>query len=100
MIENKESLSMAEVQEYLKSSKENPELEGFLKKFVNLEPKEAKELRKKLQDLDLMKIKSEHISKIIDILPETSEEVNKIFVDVSLSEDETRRVIDTVKEFK
>ena len=71
-----------------------------MKKFVTLNPKEAGELRKKLEDLDLMKMKAEHIVKIIDLAPENTEELNKIFVDVSLDEDETKKILDTVKEFK
>ena len=47
-----------------------------------------------------MKIKLEYIVKIIDILPETAEELNKIFVDVSLDEDETKKILDTIKKFK
>ena len=41
-----------------------------------------------------------NISKLIDILPEKEEEVNKIFIDVGLDENETKRILDTVKEFK
>ena len=40
------------------------------------------------------------ISKLIDVLPEKAEEVNKIFTDVSLDENETKNVLDTIKEFK
>ena len=47
-----------------------------------------------------MKMKSEHISKIIDLVPENSEDLNKIFVGTNLDEDETKRIIDEVKQFK
>jgi DNA-directed RNA polymerase subunit F len=45
-------------------------------------------------------MKSDYIVKIIDTLPENSEELNKIFIDVSLDEDETRKILDTIKKFK
>ena len=73
---------------------------GFVKKFVILKPEKAKELKKKIQDLDLLKVKEEHITKIIDLMPETSEDLNKIFSDVSLDEDETKKLLETIKEFK
>ncbi|MFQ5531043.1 MAG: hypothetical protein ACE5ES_00345, partial [Candidatus Nanoarchaeia archaeon] len=73
---------------------------GFLKKYISLKPEKAKELRKKLEDLDLMKIKPEHIVKIIDLIPEDSEDINKIFTDVGLDEDETKKILETVKPFK
>ena len=47
-----------------------------------------------------MKINEKHIAKLIDILPETAEEINKIFNDVELDEDETKKILDTIKEFK
>ena len=87
---------MAEASEYI-GAEENTDAKGFIKKFTKMKPKEAKELRKKLEDLDLMKLRTEHIVKIIDILPKTSEEINKI-VDVSLDEDETKKILETIKE--
>ncbi len=92
MIKTNELLSMAEATEYI--SKENSiNVKGFIKKFTKMKPKEAKELKKKLIELDMMKLRAEQIVKIIDFLPENQEDLNKI-VDISLDENET------VKEFK
>jgi len=99
MILNKESLSMAEAGEYIESDSET-DIKGFIKKFVKMKPEKAKELRAKLKALDLIKMKDEHIAKLIDLLPETTEEINKIFSDVGLDEDETKKILDTIKEFK
>ena len=100
MIKNTTPLSMAESMEYIEKEKkvEKPVAE-FIKKFVKITPKEAKELRKKLEALNIIKLNDTNISKIIDILPEKAEEINKIFVDISLDENETKRILDTVKEF-
>ena len=101
MIKNTEPLSMAEVVEYLKKSEESEtEIMGFIKKFNQLKPKEAKELKKEIEALGIMKIKQEYAIKIIDILPENVDELNKIFVDVSLDEDETKKILETIKKFK
>ena len=89
-------ISMAEGLKYLKKS----ETEGFIKKFIKVDSKDASELKNKLNSLDLMKLKEEHIAKIIDIFPENTEDLNKIFVGVSLDEDETKKILETVKEFK
>ena len=99
MIKNRESLSMAEVEEYTKDNENAAELNKFLKKFVSPEVKKAKELRNNLLELNLIKVKSDHISKIIDVLPETPEDLNKIFVDTNLDENETQKILDTVKQF-
>ena len=97
MILERKPMSMSEAIEFV--DKES-EVKGFIKKFVILKPAEAKQLREKLVELDLLKIKEEHIAKVIDFLPETSEDLNKIFNDVSLDEDETKKILDTIKEFK
>ena len=98
MIKKSTPLSMAESTEYLKKDQE--EIKGFIGKFTKIKPKEAKELRIKLEDFDSMKIRAFQISKVIDLLPTTPEEINKIFTDVSLNEDETKKIIDLVKQFK
>lgn len=101
MIKNNKALSMMESLEYLKKADEKEkELITFIKKFSKLGIKDAKEFRKKLEELNLIKIKSEHISKIIDLIPENVQDLNKIFVDVSLDEDEIKKILEVVKEFK
>ena len=92
---------MAESKEYVKDNSENEEvMKGFIKKFIKLKPGEAKELRKKLELLDLMKMREEYVAKLIDLLPDNSEDLNKIFNDTSLDEDETKKILDTISEFK
>jgi len=101
MIKDLTPVSMTEALEYIQESKEGEtEIKKFVKKFVTLSPKDAKELRKKLGGFDMMKLKPEYIAKIIDILPDNAENLNKIFSDVSLDEDETKKILDTIKEFR
>lgn len=101
MIKDIRPLSMVEAIEYIKNSKEEgKDILSFIKKFTKLNSKEAKELRKKIEELDLMKISNEYLSKIIDILPENPEELNKIFVGVSLDEEEAKKILEVIKEFK
>lgn len=101
MIKKIEILSLPEVIEYLLVEKEkNAELISFIKKFNEFKPKEAKELKKKLNNLEIIKIREEQVSKIIDTLPDSAEDINKIFVDMGLNEDEKKRVLDTIKEYQ
>lgn len=97
MIKNTESLSMVESMEYIEK---DSEIVSFIKKFNKLGIKESKEIRNKISALGLIKIKTEHIPKIIDLMPETVSDLNKIFVDVSLEEDEANKILDTIKEFR
>jgi len=97
MIIEEKPLSMAEAKEYL--IEEDSEIKGFIKKFVKLDHKKAKEFTEKIKGLDLMKVKDSHIAKIIDLTPENGEELNKIFVDVILDENETSKILEIVKQF-
>ena len=101
MIKNSEPLNMAEVVKFVERENEDEhEIVGFIKKFNKMKASDAKELKKQLNDLQMIKIKPDYVVKIIDLLPETSEELNKIFVDVSLDEDESKKILDTIKQFK
>ncbi len=100
MIRNAEPLSMPESLKYINKEEDERDLIGFIKKFIELKTKDAETLKKNLEELDLMKMKAEHISRIIDLLPEDATDLNKIFVDVSLDEDETKKILDKTKEFR
>lgn len=101
MIKDNEPLSMVEAREYVeKQGISGAPAVTFIKKFVKLKLKQGKGLRAKLEKLDLMKLNPEHIVKIIDLLPENEIDLNKIFIDVGLDEDETKKILETVKEFK
>lgn len=101
MIINKEPLSMAEALKYIKKDETfGEEVIGFIKKFTKMKKEKANELKKKIRALELIKVKEEHIAKIIDLMPETKEDLNKIFSNVGLDEDEVQKIINTVKEFK
>lgn len=98
MIIKSNSLSMAEAAEFLGKEQEN--FKGFIGKFTKLNVQQAKDFRNKLEELDLMKMNEKHISKVIDLLPSSSEDINKIFSDISLDENETKKIIDIVKQFE
>ena len=100
MIKNQISLSMAESLQYIEKDKDKSNIVGFIKKFTNLNSKDAKEFKEDLEKLDLIKMKPDHISKIIDIMPLNNEDLNKIFSGISLDEDETKKILEIVNKFK
>ena len=95
MIEHKEALSMIETSEFLK----NKDAKSFIKNFIKIKEEKAKELKQKIENLNLIKLNSRGVSKIIDFLPEDKEDLNKILADVSLDENETNKLLQTIKEF-
>ena len=101
MIKYREPLSMPESLAYIEDKKDSEaDIKKFIKKFIKLKTEDAKKLREKLSSLGLMKLKQESISKIIDVMPENHESLNKIFTDVGLDEDESKKILDTIEEFR
>ncbi|MBS3094126.1 hypothetical protein J4474_00525 [Candidatus Pacearchaeota archaeon] len=101
MIKERRALGLAETEEYLDNKKEkDKEFSQFIKKFTSLSYKEAKELRKELENMDLIKLKEEHIVKIVEQLPENSVDLNKILNGGNLDEEEANKIIQVVKKFK
>ena len=96
MIHNRKPLSIAEASEYVK----DPTMKSFMKKFSNLKLEEAKELREKIQELNILKINEKHVSKIIDLLPEDKESLNKIIQEANLDENETNSILQAIKDIK
>ncbi len=99
MIKDNIPVSMAESLKYLGKEEKHTELKAFIKKFIKISPEDADKLRKKIEGFNLMKVKSEQISKIIDILPEKAEDLSKIFNDLNLDEDETQKILGAIKEY-
>ena len=100
MIKDAKPLSMIEATEYFGEKISGADVSGFVKKFSKLSLKEAKELRKKLDALELVKLDAKSISKIIETLPENLEELAKASIGINLDDEEVNRVLEVIKEFK
>jgi DNA-directed RNA polymerase subunit F len=100
MITNLKPLSLAESAELIEDTEDKVEIKTFIKKFSKISEKDAKSLTEELEALESMRIKADHITKIIDILPEDLEDVAKIFVDTNLNKDETESILELVKKYK
>jgi len=100
MIKNNTPLSMAECLEYTKNKEENAEIIAFIKKFSSFSAKEAGEIKNELTELDLLKLKKSDIVKIIDLIPENSTDLNRIFEDIALDENETNKILEIVKKHR
>ena len=69
--------------------------------FVSLNSKKAKELKGKLASLKISRLKEEHITKIIDLLPKTANDIKVILqgYTLSLSSENAKKIADIVKDY-
>jgi DNA-directed RNA polymerase subunit F len=98
MIMDMKPLNLAEVKE-LVGNNENKDILDYLKKFGKLKSEDAVKLSKDLRGLDNLKMKDEHIVKIVDFLPKDAEDLNKIFNDISLDEKESNEILEIIKNY-
>ncbi len=90
---------MAHVQGMIKNQEEKKPIHEYLKTFTKLSEEKARELEEELRGLNNVKIKEEYLIKIVDLLPRDSEELHKIFQDVSLEESEIAKIIEIVQRY-
>ena len=92
-------LSLAEVKDLIGDVEDRKELKDYIKKFGKLSKEDSLKLGEEIRGLDNMKVKEENIVKIVDFVPKNSEELNKIFTDVSLDEEECNKILEIVKDY-
>jgi len=89
----KSPITITELKSELKAIKKRDEelsfrgnrTEEYVNLFVTLTQKEVKEFKKKLTDLEIPRLKEEHIAKIIDILPASVPELKIVLQGYTLT---------------
>lgn len=95
MIINAKPLSLIEAKKYL--PKDDRAVYEYMKNFAKADKEKAKKLREVIVSLNNPKIKESHIAKIIDFSPEDAEDIHKIFIEASLSEEEVSAILNLLQ---
>ena len=98
-IKEEKPITMAEVVALVGDSDKATEIKKFVKDFKMMDVKKAKEMKEELRALDLIKLKEEHIIKIVDFIPTDASELNKVIIEVSLDQDEITKILDVTKKY-
>ncbi|MCB9359183.1 hypothetical protein H6503_04590 [Candidatus Woesearchaeota archaeon] len=106
---NQTPVTMAEVKDELtKIQKKAGELNyranktlAYLQEFSKLSTAKSKELREKIEGLNIPRLKDEHIVKIVDTLPKFQEEVKSLLsgYTITITNDNAKKIADTVSSF-
>jgi DNA-directed RNA polymerase subunit F len=99
MILEKHPVTLAEAKEIVDKLEEKEEIKKFLKKFSKLSKDKAEKLAEEIRGLKNQKIREEDTIKVVDFLPKTAEDVNKIFTEMTLGEDEINAILEIVKKY-
>ena len=75
--------------------------EEYLSHFITLSKAKEDELIKKLEKLNVPRLRDIHITKIVDILPKTVDELKIILqgYTITVNNDNLKKIVDVVKDF-
>jgi len=73
----------------------------YLDMFVTLTPEQAKEIREKIVELNVPRLKEEHIVKITDLMPSTVEELKSILsgYTITVNNDNMKKIHDVISSY-
>lgn len=102
-------LNIVEVKEMLKKIKErDTELNfraqktaEYLEAISTIKPKQARELKEKLEALEIPRVKEAQVQKLIDIMPRTVEGVKTVFsgLNISVTAENVKKVATLIGEY-
>jgi len=98
-IKEERPITMAEVVSLAGDSEKAEEIKKFIKSFNKMNVKKALEMKEELVALDLIKLKDEHIVKIVDFVPKDASELNKVIIEVSLDSDEVAKILEVTGKY-
>lgn len=107
---DKKALSLAEVKSTLKKiHKRDGELtfrggktEDYINEVTSVNEKQAKDALKKIESLNISRLKTEHIIKIIDMLPESAEQLKIMLTgfNLTLKKEDLDKIVESLDEFR
>ncbi|MBU0758039.1 MAG: hypothetical protein KKF44_08260 [Nanoarchaeota archaeon] len=76
-------------------------LEDYLNNFAVLKQKDAEALEKEIIDIKIPRLRDTHVKKIVDLLPETADELKVIFSGspLTITKENIKKIIDLVKKY-
>ncbi len=99
-------ICLAELQKKLKTIEKRDGQLGFraektkeyLNHFVQIKPKEAQDIMKKLEALEIPRLKARHFVKIVDVLPEDIESLKALLSGetVTVKDEDLKRILDVI----
>ena len=98
LLDVKESLESVNKRDKLLSPKGTKVLD-YIAKVISLKPKEASEMRKKLSECGVERLKEKQIVKIIDLMPKDIDSLKTIFTgdNLTLKQEDLKKILECIK---
>ncbi len=72
--------------------------EDYLNQFATLKQKQTEELKQKIEKLNITRLKPEYVTKIVDLLPKTVEELKVVMqgYPLSVKQEDLKKIVDVI----
>lgn len=76
--------------------------EEYIQTFAKLDTKKVEELKKKLEELNVPRLKIEHICKLVDIMPADDDDAKLVLqsYSITITNENLKKIADVIKEYK
>jgi DNA-directed RNA polymerase subunit F len=105
MAELKEEIDAIKKRDAEKTAESNfrvTQADEYLSSFIHISAKSALELKKEIEKLEIPRLKDAQVCKIVDIMPETMEELKAILEEypITIVDKNLKRIVELVAEYK
>ena len=99
MVELKNKMALIKKRDQELNFRSN-KVQEYLNTFVTLTEKEAKELKKKMEELNISRLKDRHIVKVLDIMPEDLDGLKALFAgeNITIKQEDLARILEIIKQ--
>ncbi len=96
LVELKESLTKLEKESKL--SFRGDKTKAYLESFIEYKGKEVKDLAKKIEALDIPRLKPRHIVKVLDVMPTDIDSLRLLFTNetITIKEEDLKKILDVI----
>ncbi len=102
---DEKTVSLTELKDMLTALEKNKELsyrgektKEYLTNFTPLTTKEAQSFSKKIEELEIPRLKDRHVTKIIDVLPKDLDSLKALFngETITIKDEDLKRILDVI----
>ncbi len=99
MVELKNKIALIKKRDQELNFRSN-KVQEYLNAFVTLTEKEANELKKKMEELNISRLKDRHIVKVLDIMPEDLDGLKALFAgeNITIKQEDLTRILEVIRQ--
>jgi DNA-directed RNA polymerase subunit F len=99
MIIDEKPLTFAEIIKLVGTEEKAEEMKKFIGQFNKDKYEEAMKMKEELAALELLKLNEKSVINLVNFKPKDASDLNKVLVDISLSQEEVEKILNVTKNY-